>query len=144
MSSNLSNAENVESAEAVAAAENGANSNSSNENSSDQRLMYTPVKTRSYVNRNYNSKSVDFNAMTREELVVEATRLQRHCFQLKNLLLKCNSNPALLEELNIAQSEKKDKRKTWKERPFDHNKYNKRHLYIKFAYFGWNYQVSDI
>jgi len=41
------------------------------------RVMYTPHKTRSYVNRNYNTKVVDFNAMTHEELVNEVTRLQR-------------------------------------------------------------------
>jgi hypothetical protein len=42
------------------------------------RVMYTPHKTRSYVNRNYNTKVVDFNAMTHEELVNEVTRLQRY------------------------------------------------------------------
>ena len=123
---------------------NSANSNSSSENDAStttNRIMYTPQKTRSYVNRNYNSKSVDFNAMTHEELVNEVTRLQRHCFQLKNLLLKCNSNPSMLDQLDIERSEKKERRKQWKERPFDFNKYNRRHLFIKFAYFGWNYQV---
>ena len=108
------------------------------------RIMYTPHKTRSYVNRNYNTKVVDFNAMSHEELVNEVTRLQRHCFQLRNLLIKSNSNPSLLKELDddIDVGEKKDKRKVWKERPFDFKKYHKRHVFIKLAYFGWDYQVN--
>ena len=60
-------------------------SNESNSNEAENyciitgdRVMYTPHKTRSYVNRNYNTRVVDFNAMTHEELVNEVTRLQRY------------------------------------------------------------------
>jgi hypothetical protein len=60
---------------------------------------------------------------------------------LRNLLVKSNSNPSNLKELDVDLSDKKDKRKQWRERPFDFKKYHKRHVFIKFAYFGWDYQV---
>ena len=64
-------------------------SNESNSNSNEagnyciitgDRVMYTPHKTRSYVNRNYNTKVVDFTARSHEDLVNEVTRLQRYNF----------------------------------------------------------------
>lgn len=53
---------------------------------------YKSVKTKSYVNKNLNSEKMDFQSLSHEQLLVEATRLQSHVFQLKNLLNKSNEN----------------------------------------------------
>jgi len=31
-----------------------------------------------------------------------------------------------------------------KQRPFDFTKYNTRHVALKIAYLGWDYQVNDV
>jgi len=35
-----------------------------------------------------------------------------------------------------------DAKAQWKQRPFDFAKYNTRHVALKIAYLGWDYQVS--
>ena len=103
------------------------------EQESSEVKRYKSVKTKSYVNRNFNDpNSLDFNSMNREQLMVEASRLQNHVTQLKNLLDKSNKTP-------IDSTEDKDnkKKKKYKERPFNFDTYNKRHVFLKFAYLGW-------
>lgn len=94
------------------------------------------IKTESYVKKNVkNLLQLDqshFESLTREQLVDEVIRLERHVNQLKNLLNKTNTTE---------EYEGKSKRKKrYKERPFDFNKYNKRHILLKFLYLGWDYK----
>jgi hypothetical protein len=93
-----------------------------------KRKIFKSVKTKSYINK---SSKDDVESMTREQLIAEVVRLNNHNFQLKNLLEKANS-----ADLNGNESNKK-----YKDRPFDFDKYHKRHVFLKFAYLGWNYQV---
>jgi hypothetical protein len=57
-----------------------------------------------------------------------------HVIQLKNLLEKSNKSNQEDESQNETISKKKKK---YKERPFDFGNYNKRHVFLKFAYLGW-------
>jgi tRNA pseudouridine38/39 synthase len=92
------------------------------------------VKTPSFVNKAIkNYKDTDYEALSHEQLVTECIRLQRHVNQLKNLLNKTNTSEAYL-------GKKPKTKKKFKERPFDFSKQNKRHVFIKFLYLGWNYQ----
>lgn len=111
-----------------------------NNSASSEKIQLCPhksVKTESYVNKNVKNllqlNQSHFDSLSREQLVDEVIRLQRHVNQLKNLLNKTNTSE---------EYEGKSKRKKrYKERPFDFNKYNKRHVLIKFLYLGWDYQV---
>ena len=117
------------------------------------KSTYTPVKTKSFVvNKHVNSQALDFESMSHEQLVVEATRLNNHVFQLRNLLAKAagQAKPSTTaaaeqsaESVTDAGNTMKKKIK-YKERPFDFGKYNKRHVLLKFAYLGWNYQGYTI
>ncbi|CAD7088444.1 unnamed protein product [Hermetia illucens] len=69
------------------------------------------------------------DGMSREELVEKIIQLEAHNTQLKNLLQK---------KLN-GDSSSQD-HKEGKKRSFDFSKSFKRHLLLKFLYFGWNYQ----
>lgn len=107
--------------------------NDANENN-EKKYIYKSVKTKSYLNKNFNTnEKIDFKTLSHEQLVTEAEKMKRHIFQLKNLLIKANSGV----ESEVVNT----KRKPYRERPFDFNKYNKRHVLLKFAYFGWDYQV---
>jgi hypothetical protein len=106
------------------------NSNSKNEDEEPKRKIFKPIKTKSYINK---STRDDVESMTRDELIAEVTRLSNHNFQLKNLLEKANGKNQKLDESN----------KKYKDRPFDFDKYHKRHVFLKFAYLGWNYQVTS-
>jgi hypothetical protein len=103
-----------------------------NEDEEPKRKIFKSIKTKSYINKNSKSSKDDFESMTREELIAELTRLNNHNFQLKNLLEKANGANQNCDESN----------KKYKDRPFDFNKYHKRHVFLKFAYLGWNYQVT--
>ena len=47
--------------------------------------QYKSIKTKSFVNRNYSdSNALDFSAMSHEQLIIEATRLQRFSFFFLN------------------------------------------------------------
>ena len=94
---------------------------------------FKPTKTKSFVNKT--TSQTDFNSMSHEQLVIECKRLQNHVTQLKNLINKSDKN-----ELNDTNGKINTKKK-YKERPFDFTKFNKRHILLKFAYLGWNYQV---
>ncbi len=92
------------------------------------------IKTPSFVNKAIkNYKETDYVMLSHEQLVSECIRLQRHVNQLKNLLNKTNTSEPYL-------GKKPKTKKKFKERPFDFGKYNKRHVFIKFLYLGWNYQ----
>ena len=97
--------------------------------SGKQRPQYKSKKTDSHVNKTTNLEQLDLDSLTHEDLLAEAKRLQSHLIQLKNIVNKTNC-PV-------------DDKKKWKnDRPFNFDKFNKRHVFIKFAYLGWNYQVG--
>ena len=96
-------------------------------------IKFKSKKTKSFVNKNAtNPNTTDYKSLTHEQLVIEATRLQQHVTQLKNLLTKANA-------ANDDLSNKK--KKVFKERPFNFDNYNKRHVLLRFLYLGWNYKV---
>lgn len=102
----------------------------------EQIKRYKSIKTKSYVNRNFNDpNSLDLNSMNHEQLLIEATRLQSHVTQLKNLLEKATKNETIAQTATTSDSS--DKKKKYKERPFNFDNYNKRHVFVKFAYLGW-------
>ena len=76
-----------------------------------------------------NSENTDLTQMNNNDLISEVKRLNKHIKQLKVLLDKANSKGNLDSKDCISQ------------RYFDFSKYNKRHILLKFAYLGWNYQV---
>jgi hypothetical protein len=63
--------------------------------------------------------------LSREEIIQRCKQLEKHVEQLKNTVRKTNG-----KEL-----------KTKSMRPFDFNKYSKRHIFLKFIYLGWDYHV---
>jgi hypothetical protein len=61
----------------------------SNQTDNNQQIIknYKSIKTKSYVNKNWNDPNIlDFKSMSHDELITEATRLQRflHSFLIKN------------------------------------------------------------
>lgn len=106
--------------------------------SGKQRPHYKPKKTDSYVNKNANSDQLDLDSLSHEQLLVEAKRLQNHLAQLKNVVNKTSQG---MESAMKNAEESNKKKKARSERPFDFSKFNKRHVFIKFAYLGWDYQV---
>lgn len=110
---------------------------------SNNRPRYKPKKTKNHVNRTQNSELIDLTTLSYDDLLTEAERLQKHCFQLKNLLNKAtqlNSRVAQSSDMNGIYVNKKKKKKSRDNREFDHSKFNRRHVLLKFAYLGWNYQ----
>ncbi len=75
-----------------------------------------------------NSENTDLTTKSNEELQDEVRRLNKHVFQLKVLL-----DRAISKDKNESPKQAKP------QRGFDYNKYNKRHILLKFAYLGWNY-----
>ena len=70
----------------------------------------------------------DIEKLSREELIERVKQLQRR--------LQVNS-----EDTEVSKIGKAKRRKLWKpSRPFEFNKYNKRHIALKFMYLGWDYQ----
>lgn len=108
--------------------------------SAEQQLLCPgkTAKTKCFVNRSQkNLDQADYDTMTREQLVDECIRLQRHSNQLKNILSKTNASDKCV-------GKRFKPKKPWRERPFDFNKFNKRHVFIKFLYLGWNYEVCSL
>jgi tRNA pseudouridine38/39 synthase len=103
-----------------------------------QHHHHKPTKTKSYVNKNANSEQLDLDALTHEQLLVEAKRLQTHLTQVKNILNKTTSAGGAAAAIPSVDKANKKPKKV--DRPFDFSKWNKRHVLLKFAYFGWNYQ----
>jgi hypothetical protein len=48
----------------------------------------------------------------------------------------------ILQQQQQRRATKKQLIKGKKDRPFDHSRFNKRHVLLKFAYLGWNYHVQ--
>ncbi len=80
-------------------------------------------------------EEIDYTKFTHQELVEEVKRLNSHVVQLKALFNKSEAN-----EPNeyVGRKHKRSERK------FDHERYNKRHVLLKFAYLGWGFHVSDL
>lgn len=115
---------------------------SNDSNQTLNRPRYKSKKTKNHVNRNQNSELIDLTTLSYDDLLIEAERLQKHCFQLKNLLNKAtqlNSKLSLSSD-NTTYVNRKKKNKNRANREFDHSKFNRRHVLLKFAYLGWNYQ----
>jgi tRNA pseudouridine38/39 synthase len=73
----------------------------------------------------------DYANMTNHDLIQEIKRLNSHVTQLKALFEKSqNQNDG--GNLN---------KPVPNERTFDFNRFNKRHVLLKFAYLGWDYKV---
>lgn len=107
--------------------------NKEQETNKETLCPHKSIKTKGYVlPRNALSlvKS-DFDSFSREQLVDEVIRLQRHVTQLKNVLGKRDTDSNNDNKIN--------KKKKFKERPFDQNKWNKRRVMLKFLYLGWDY-----
>ncbi|TGZ73693.1 hypothetical protein CRM22_001407 [Opisthorchis felineus] len=70
------------------------------------------------------SELASLRELSHEDLLDRAVRLQRQNFDLENKLTK------------LTENESPEQKKL---RPFDHQKYKKRHVAFQFAYLGWNY-----
>lgn len=115
--------------------------------SGKQRPTFKSKKTDSFVNKSANSDQLDLSTLTHEQLLVEAKRLQNHLSQLKNIINKksdLNSSASATNKTTDGDESTENKagkkKKTNVDRPFDFSKFNKRHVFVKFAYLGWDYQ----
>lgn len=75
---------------------------------------------------NSNKRKIDeekWNELSREDIIQRCKQLEKHVEQLRNVLNKTD--------------EKEKTNKTM--RPFDFNKYSRRHIFLKFIYLGWDY-----
>lgn len=70
-----------------------------------------------------------WTAFSREQLVQRCQQLEKHVEQLRNTISKGTSGKATNEKKNKPS------------RPFDFSKHGKRHIFLKFFYLGWDYQV---
>jgi tRNA pseudouridine38/39 synthase len=70
----------------------------------------------------------ELEKLEKEELVTMIIKLEAHNKQLKNIL-----------EKKVKPKNESSKRKE-SDRNFDHSKWNKRHILLKFCYLGWNYE----
>lgn len=104
----------------------------------EQLCPYKSVKTKGFVVKPSKNpltlKESDYDSLSREELVTEVIRLTRHLNQLKNSLTKANAANSKITNT---------KPKRFDKNPFDFEKYNKRHIFIKFLYLGWDYKVDN-
>ncbi|XP_069179897.1 tRNA pseudouridine(38/39) synthase isoform X2 [Procambarus clarkii] len=78
-------------------------------------------------------KHVAVECLTRQELETKIKQLEAHNTQLRNLLTKSQDALSLKKK---GGTEKRAK----KERHFDFTRHSKRHVLLKFAYLGWDYQ----
>lgn len=84
--------------------------------------------------RKHSTEMNSYSEMEKTDLIGEIDRLNKHVNQLKILLEKANSKNSL-KSTTTEQTTR---------RGFDFSKYHKRHILLKFAYIGWNYQVSNL
>ncbi|XP_055382202.1 tRNA pseudouridine(38/39) synthase isoform X2 [Condylostylus longicornis] len=77
------------------------------------------------VNKKVKMLEDDLNKLSKCELIEKIVQLRAHNSQLKNIIEKTNQTKFLNEKNN---------------RKFDFNKSYKRHVLLKFLYFGWDYQ----
>lgn len=115
--------------------------------SGKERPHFKSKKLDSHVNKAPNSDQLDLDSLSHEQLLVEAKRLQSHLTQVKNILNKqhtmTSQQPNTRQE-TVGNNSSNGKKPPRVERPFDFSKFNKRHVFIKFAYLGWDYQVIDL
>ena len=71
---------------------------------------YKSKKTDNFVNKNKNVVTLDFESMSKEELIAQGKRLQSHVYQLKNLLRKSQEKNAK-EFVSNNKSQPKDNKK---------------------------------
>ncbi|XP_050414475.1 tRNA pseudouridine(38/39) synthase [Patella vulgata] len=65
---------------------------------------------------------------TREQLINRVGQLEKHVDQLRNIISKNT------QETNLSKKANK------KQRPFDFKRFNTRHVALRIAYLGWDYQ----
>nr|ADD38745.1 tRNA pseudouridine synthase 3 [Lepeophtheirus salmonis] len=71
---------------------------------------------------------MDLSQHSREELIQEIRRLEKHVLQLRNVIAKKGDS----RDKKIVRHKKKG-------REFDHSLYKKRKVLFQITYFGWNY-----
>lgn len=79
--------------------------------------------------RQNEDEEVDYTKMSTDDFIFEIKRLKAHNKQLKVLLEQATSN------------KNGEKQTYYGNRPFNAEKYHKRHVLLKFAYLGWDYDV---
>ncbi|KAK8741635.1 hypothetical protein OTU49_002314 [Cherax quadricarinatus] len=94
---------------------------------SEERLKDISTST------NKRHKHVPLESLARQELEIKIKQLEAHNKQLRNLLAK---SQGVTEVKGKEGSDKKAK----KERHFDFTRHSKRHVLLKLAYLGWDYQ----
>ncbi len=98
------------------------------------------VKTKSFVVKPSKNPLTltesDFDSLSRTELVTEVIRLSRHLNQLKNALTKSEAANSKL----TSGHKQPAKRNYEGKRAFSFDKYNRRHVFLKFLYLGWDYK----
>ncbi|ESO91369.1 hypothetical protein LOTGIDRAFT_105384 [Lottia gigantea] len=67
----------------------------------------------------------DYNDFTKEELIFRVKQLEKHVFQLRNIISKQDDNQQV--------------KKKREQKPFDFRRYNTRHVALRFVYLGWDY-----
>uniref|UniRef100_A0A1B0CKV8 Putative pseudouridylate synthase n=1 Tax=Lutzomyia longipalpis TaxID=7200 RepID=A0A1B0CKV8_LUTLO len=80
--------------------------------------------------RNKSLSQEELKEMSKEELIEKIIQLQSHNLQLRNIIQKRDPDG---ESSNDAASKKR-------KRKFDFSKSHRRHILLKFLYFGWDYQ----
>ncbi|CAF1058875.1 unnamed protein product [Didymodactylos carnosus] len=95
-----------------------------------------------------------WNSLSREDLIDRCKQLETHVHQLRNVLAKVTNqsdknnfkNGTLSSSVDNVSIDNTDsnpssKKKKAKElRPFDFSRYNKRHIFLKLVYLGWEYE----
>jgi tRNA pseudouridine38/39 synthase len=94
-------------------------------------MVDTIPKKKPRIKRHNEGEDIDFTKMSSDELIFEIKRLKAHNKQLKVLLEQATTDKNAQEK------------KYYDNRPFDHTKYHKRHVLLKFAYLGWDYNVIE-
>ncbi|KAK9870270.1 hypothetical protein WA026_006358 [Henosepilachna vigintioctopunctata] len=78
------------------------------------------------VNINRSNKCVNYEDLTKEELIARLKTLEAHNFQLKNIISKS------LNEKSVSKPKNN--------KSFDFSRCSTRHILLKILYLGWNYQ----
>ncbi|XP_055917668.1 tRNA pseudouridine(38/39) synthase [Eupeodes corollae] len=88
--------------------------------------------------RQKNFSRLELEALEKPELINKIIQLQAYNFQLKNILQKKLDADSLDRTTIESEKQSVEKSKDSK-RKFDFNKSSKRHVLLKFLYFGWDY-----
>jgi len=99
-------------------------------------------------------KNLDIASLTKDQLIAKIRSLEAHIVQLKNVIKRdarkinhdkaisdSNNGPSCVEDddLKAAIIIESEKSRQKKPRPFDFSRYKRRHVALKFLYFGWDY-----